>query len=126
MSQEFKIKFEENKDSVEADNTVSDDNSHAYSTAGNIRNLAFVWPDGKMQFLNYSYLVSCVYDPKEECILMEFTTHSVELKGYKLNILVHELMASIPRLIFCTNDRYRAIEDGDKPVVNSINVTLKT
>lgn len=122
MSQDFKLKFEENKESVNVDTTANSGNPDIYITPGHTRNLAFVWPDGKIEFLNYSYLVHCKYDPVTNKLNLLFTTHLVEISGQRLESLAYNLLAHIPRIIRCTDKRYNAAKGEEEPIINSISV----
>src|SRR5690606_19767352 len=87
-------------------------NSDYYPSCGNGRNLAFVWPDGKMQFFNYSYIVTSSYSPHDGTIVLEFSTHRVEVKGHKLEQLFYELMTQAIKVIRCLDSRYEALDSN--------------
>ncbi len=125
MSRDFELKFDAYKENNPAGNPVDGIHPDYYPAAGNIRNLAFAWPDGRMQFFNYSYLITCAFKKEDGSLLMEFSTHLVELKGQRLEALFHEIMAQANKLIHCTDKRYQELEESDKPVVHEINVTSK-
>ncbi|MGJ1348241.1 hypothetical protein [Sphingobacterium siyangense] len=85
-----------------------------YADAGNVRNLCFVWLDGRREFFNYAYLVSVVLDRKDQSfhrLEIRFTSHIIHLTGYQLGGLFGLLMNHIPRLIHQTDYRYLS---GDK------------
>lgn len=126
MSQDYKFKFDrmrENDPSAPEDNPGKTEH---YPAPGHVRNLAFGWPDGRKLFLNYSYMVSGEYKPDEKIIELEFTTHIVKLKGYKLEILFDALMNQEPRVIRCIDKRYNTLNDENTPVVNEMSVTKNT
>lgn len=126
MNQDFKLKFDEYKDNDPTEKTGGDNNPDYYPSFGNVRNLAVLLPDGKMQFFNYSYLVTCSYSPEQNSIKMEFSTHSLELKGQRLEQLFYELMAQVNKVIRCSESRYSALDtSADKPVVSEIIITEK-
>lgn len=91
-----------------------------YAVAGNVRNITFIWQDGKKQSLNYGYLVSCEYLPDDNKITMLFTTHIVTLKGIKLSGLFDALVAQLPESITCVDARYNATGSREMIVVNEI------
>lgn len=96
--------------------------SEAYGEQSHVRNLCFVWTDGKKLFLNYAYLVSAAYEP--DAITLAFTTHTLTLTGLRLEKLFDELMDHLPRIIICTDDRYAVIAGDSAPVVKDITVQL--
>lgn len=126
MNQDFKLKFDEYEENNPTHKEGEENNPDYYPSRGNTRNLAFVLPDGKMQFFNYSYLISCSYSPEQGSITMEFSTHDVELKGQRLESLFYELMAQVNKVIHCTGSRYSALDtNADKPIANEIIITEK-
>lgn len=126
MSQDFKLMFAENKDSTQSASAIDNLKADAYQQAGYARHLAFVLPNGKMEFFSYSYLVHCCYDPEQRSIFLEFSSHTVELKGYRLETLAYALMAQLPRIIRCVDKRYNDMIEEDGAVVNEITVKEKT
>lgn len=113
MSRDLKLKFEEYQENDPTNRSDDGNSSDHYPTGGNVRNLAFVLADGKMQFFNYSYLITASYDPDNGSIFMEFTTHHVTLKGEKLEALFYELMMQSKRIIQCINERYKTLSSKD-------------
>lgn len=95
-----------------------------YAAPGNVRNITFIWQDGKKQSLNYSYLVSSEYLPDDNTITMLFTTHNVILKGVKLSGLFDALVAQLPEAITCVDARYNSTISDEMSVVNEIQVNL--
>lgn len=94
-----------------------------YPTAGNTRNLCFVWPDGKRMFINYAYLVSGEYRPAEGSIVLIFTSHTVTLKGTTLEPLFEDLMGQVTRQVVCMDSRYTETTDEDQVVVTEIIIS---
>lgn len=126
MSQDFELKFDEYKDNDPTNNDEGgNDHPYHYSSTGNNRNLVFVLSDGKMQFFNYSYLITASYNPDNCSILMEFTTHHVVLKGERLEVLFNEIMMQKNRAIHCTEERYQALTENAKAIVNHIIIQSK-
>lgn len=123
MNQNFSDRLGELLDNKQAnfDSSAGSDSSR-YAGEGNGRYLCFVWTDKAMQFLNYSYLVSCRYTPEENIIILWFTTHVVNIKGLRLRSLFNDLMQQLPRIITCTDNRYNSLENGEA-LVNEIEIT---
>lgn len=94
-----------------------------YAAPGNVRNITFIWQDGKKQSLNYSYLVSCEYLPDDNAITILFTTHNVILKGVKLSGLFDALVAQLPETITCFDARYNATVEDKMSIVNEIVIS---
>lgn len=93
-----------------------------YPTTGDGRNLCFVQPDGKRQFLNYAYLIGGEYDPEDSEIKLTYTTHVVTLKGYNLEPLFESLMAQVPQKIYSEGSRYSDLENKVDTVVLEIHI----
>lgn len=112
-------KFEESPEASEEAKGRLD----AYGRPGHVRNLCFAWPDGKKLFLNYAYLVSCDYEANSEANLIRlgFTSHTVTLKGYRLEELYFAVMEQLPRIIEAEDARYADACKG-KAVVTEILV----
>ncbi len=122
MSQDFKIRFDEYQENDPTSKVEGQVHPDYYPTGGHTRNLAFVLPDGQLQFFNYSYLITCSYNQSEGKISLEFSTHTVELKGQKLEQLFYELMMQTTKIIRCTNKRYNELVEKDKPTTYEIIV----
>lgn len=110
-------KMQENDPTSKENNAESITN---YAVAGNVRNITFIWQDGKKQSLNYSYLVSCEYIPDDNTITMLFTTQIVILKGVKLSGLFDALVAQLPESITCIDARYNSTIEDKMSIVNEI------
>lgn len=95
---------------------------HRYAAPGNVRNICFAWPDGRMQYFNYAYLVTSEYLPEEALIQLEFTTHSVTIKGIDLQPLYFEIYDQHARIVVCVDKRYSQLAN-DKTVVEEIIIT---
>lgn len=118
MSQEFKFKLKVDE-MRENDPVKKDENYHSGS---NVRNVCFVQADGKMLFLNYGYLVACEYLPDEGLIILKFTSHTITLKGTRLESLYQEFFNHIPKLVICAEDRYNSLDENPVTLVTKINV----
>lgn len=110
-------KMRENNPTSEAAN----DQDSLYKEAGHTRNVCFVLPDGKQQFFNYAYLVSVLFDPGADnnVIMLEFTSHTLTLKGYRLEMLYMDFFDHFPRIVTATGPRYAATHP-DGAVVKEI------
>lgn len=93
-----------------------------YVRESNTRNVCFVFPDGNRKFLNYGYLVSGDYMPDAGLITLEFTNCTITLNGIHLEALFYEFMQHLPKEIKCVEDRYNALEEKERPVVNKIKI----
>ncbi len=118
MDQGFNDKFERmlGNDVTRNENNIEFHDEKSYS-----RYLSFVLKDGKCRSFNYAYIVTTEYNPDALQITIEFTSHTVVLKGEKLEGLYTDLLTHLPKLIQCSNDRYNVLSDS-KPVVNDITV----
>jgi hypothetical protein len=120
MNQRFKQKYDELRESnpakphEENSQPKIDAENEFYDKPGNNRNIRFAWPDGRMKFYSYAYLVSCEVDVKEDInsIAIEFTSDMVTLKGYKLRDLFLALFNQMPCVITQVDPRYvSSVED---------------
>lgn len=135
MSQNFKDKIYEMKDNdVTGDEPPQqeppqDDTAATlvdrYPSHSHARNLCLEWKDGRMMFLNYSYLVSCDYKPKDNSVTMTFTSHIVVMKGVQLEALFKDLMLHLPKVIASKDERYNALAEEKEPIVNDITIEEK-
>lgn len=125
MSYDSELNFRKMQENDPTSKENSVESISNYAASGNVRNITFIWQNGKKQSLNYSYLVSCEYIPDDNTITMLFTTHSVILKGIKLSGLFDALVAQLPEAITCVDVRYNATIGGEMSIVNEILITLK-
>lgn len=125
MSQSFKLKYDlmQENDPTNKD-AVSEHQSKAYEEfypeENHVRQICFVWLDGKRIFMNYSYLVSGEYLPEANRITLTFTTHVFILNGVNLETLFYDIMNQLSKQITCIDARYNLIGEDEKPVVNEI------
>jgi hypothetical protein len=120
MSQGFNLRFDKMRENNPAGNQDSStQNPDRYDTPGYTRNVCFVWPDGKRVFFNYAYLVVAEFNPNEDMneIRLEFSSHIVLLKGYRLDGLFVEFLDHVPRLVEALDRRY-ALNVKDCTVIN--------
>lgn len=106
MDRDFKLKFDDFKDNHSTEQGNDDKTTDQYPSSGHVRHIVFVWPENRMQSFNYSYLVTQSYDAAKSTIIMEFTSHTVEIKGVRLDGLFYELVAQIPKYIRIKTERY--------------------
>lgn len=118
MSHDFKFKFDEMRDNNPAKQQL------AYAGESHVRNVCFVQTSGKILFLNYGYLVSGEYVPDESTITLQFTSHTITLKGTKLETLYQEFFSHIPRYVTATEERYNEVENGSYQI-NEIQIAEK-
>lgn len=123
----FKLRFDEMREGNPAHSDEAKDeqaNADSYGGPGHVRNLCFVWPDGKKLFLNYAYLVSGKFaaDSETNTINLGFTSHLVTLKGYQLEDLFFALMEQLPRIIKAEDARYKDANES-KTIVTDIEVS---
>jgi len=122
MSHDFRLKFDEIKqnDPTTAENN-NNNTTQEYSSPGYVRNIDFVWPDGKREFLNYSYLVNAKYDP-EGSITLVFTSDTVTINGSGLNDLYDGILVQSIKTVFCADSRYESL-NNQSIVVTEIVIT---
>lgn len=111
----------------ENDASQTDDRKEAdrYATAGHVRNLCFIQPNGEQLFLNYAYLISGAFSPENNIITLSYTTHIITIKGHHLDVLFDSLMAQIPKQIVCVDKRYEAAIDETETVVTEIVIKVE-
>lgn len=126
MNQNFKLKFDQLKDNYSAEEEPSEEETNLenelYDSASHSRNICFVLADGKSLFLNYAYLISCEYTPEENKIDIIFTTHSIELKGIRLESLFQGLFFHAIKKIVGVEKRYDEVRDKLTSSINEIIV----
>lgn len=124
MGQDRKSTFDRMRE-----NSVSEkqenEQAESYPAGSHARNVLFVLADGNEKFLNYGFLICADYNKSDDSIVLEFTTHTVTIKGSNLSILYRELFEHIPKIITCTDERYNDLEEDDKAVINSIEIMAK-
>ena len=114
MSQDFKLKFDEMRESKPAGSQIAEGIklNDLYDIPGNVRNLCFVWPDGRMKFLNYAYLYSVEYSPNNSSILLTFTSEKITITGTRLTILFNSLLTHAAKSIKLEESRYSSTENN--------------
>lgn len=122
MNPSFKLKYDEMRDNQEMDEAV--ESVHKYDSAGQSRNVCFVFKTGDRLFLNYGYLVSGEYLVAENKIILTFTSHLVTLEGIILDELFNDLMHHSPKQIIETDGRYNHLnKEEETSRINKIEVS---
>ena len=126
MDPNFSLNYAEMREtastSLAVKKKLAESSGEYYETDGYVRNICFVLTDNRRTFLNYAYLVAGDYMPGANTILLSFTTHQVTLIGYNLYPLYDDLMSGKPRVIVCTDERYKSTIGDQTPMV--INITV--
>jgi hypothetical protein len=127
MSQGFNLHYTRMK---EGDTPLSANNSDPNATDGNTgiiggssRNICFVVAPNRMIFLNYAYLISGEYKPDENTITLLFTSHSVTIKGIKLEALFYRLMDHAVKQLTAVDNRYNALQESNNSIINEIIIS---
>lgn len=124
MSLSFKNNLEEMRDNSPATIEQALDTdykaSENYDTPGNVRNLCFVWPDGRMKFMNYAYLISGEYSPASSDIILIFTSNIITIKGLHLEKIFSEITTHLLKTVYCINERYTSISETNVAVESII------
>lgn len=128
MSQGFKLKYDELRENDPTRRTSTDMEGHAatdrfYAEDAHIRNISFVWPDGRRVFFAYAYLITTEYMPSNSEINLIFTTHAIKLSGVNLEVLYNELLHHRNKQIVAADARYNVIGENEAPIVNSISLS---
>lgn len=118
MSQEFKFKLK--VDEMKENDPVKKDEN--YQSGSNVRNVCFAQADGKMLFLNYGYLIACEYLPDESSIILNFTSHTIRLRGTKLELLFQEFFNHVPKIVSCIEDRYNLLVESNVALVTEMKI----
>lgn len=107
--------FRANFDQADIEDTATDAlTGHAvagtdlHDSDSQVRNVCFVWDDGRRSFFNYAYLVSVdlILSDTLNVMLLYFSGQIVTLKGYHLGLLFDLLLNHIPKTISASQPRY--------------------
>ncbi|MBT1689873.1 hypothetical protein [Dawidia soli] len=131
-NQRFKLKYDQLRENNPAEKELPDStpgetakpDEKNYRHVGHNRNLAVMWPDGKLESFNYAYLVSIKYDPISDpnVLALYFTSDTITIKGYKLKLLFWDVFNSTSRIIECADPRYAEIVNETQPVIFEISI----
>lgn len=116
MSQNFKLKFDEMKEN-DFDKSKSEQVEN-YSAPGH----CFIQPDGVMFFLKFTYFIAAKYSSDDACIILEYTSYIVTIKGSALKNLFYELISHTPKTVTCSNERYSELFDKSDYIIKQIIV----
>lgn len=123
MNQGLKLKYIEMQ---EGDPTKEAPKNDYYATEGYVRNIIFVDLNGNETFLNYGNLIRGNYLIEEGAIVLTFTSDIITLTGANLKILFREFARNLPMLIVCQDARYNAVEEKNRPIINTMEITVTT
>ncbi|QMW05462.1 hypothetical protein [Spirosoma foliorum] len=95
-----------------------------YDTGSSVRNLYFVWEDGRRTFFNYSDLAwgDLMLTDSVNVLLLYFGGQVVTLKGYQLRSLFELLSNHIPKTITARNPRYYIDKEAQPIFVTEIHI----
>ena len=109
--QDFRANFAQ----ADVENSVTDpsaddtaERAELHDTDSQVRNVCFVWENGRRAFFNYAYLISVdlMLEDSLNVMLLYFSGQIVTLKGYHLGLLFDLLLSHIPKTIAASNSRY--------------------
>lgn len=99
-------------------------NIEHYQTSGSIRYLTLIQLDGKRLALSYSLLPVFTFTPdgpdNRNVITMVFPSHTIQLRGYRLEKLWEGLTSETVKTIRCVEERYFQIAGNTESVVVNI------
>lgn len=100
------------------------DRAERHDTDSPVRNVCFVWEDGRKAFFNYAYLVSVdlLLEESLNVMLLYFSGQIVTLKGYRLGLLFDLLLSHSPRTIAACNSRYYTAKETQDSFVTEIMI----
>lgn len=120
MSQ-FRLKYDQMRD-----NDPSDENARehiqCYEQPAYERKVSFIQLDGKRASIGYVFLTFSEYHPDMNKIILYFTKRTVMLTGVNLAKLFDDFDLQLPRKVYCVEERYNRLEEGEKPIVNKIEI----
>lgn len=124
MSQDFKLKFDEMREGKPTDIEGGNENRSAdlFDTPSNVRNLCFEWPDGRMKFINYAYLISGELNSDNE-IDLTFSTEKLKIVGKNLSLLFNQLTLHQIKLIKISESRYEFLSESHT-LITSVNTVM--
>jgi hypothetical protein len=125
MNRDFLSNFERLKKPIEPDSAsqekAKNEAENEFHDGDYIRNVCFVWPEGKQRFFNYIHLDSGEITEDHDTIKLIFGSDTVELVGLRLLPLFTAFLAHKPKYVYCDDARYNEL-DSDGAIVNEINV----
>ncbi len=109
------------------ENDMTKAENHPYETypdRSHARMLLFELQNGSCTMFNYQYLISTCCSADGDILELDFTTHSVQLTGVRLNLLYHKLAEHLPRIIKCRQERFNALLT-EQPIIHAITIEKK-
>lgn len=130
MSQGFKLRYDQIREGDPGKTSTppsTTNHNEIYDISGHARSLCLVWPDNTRMFFNYAYLISGAFSDTEEknLITLNFSGHSIQIKGYGLEGIFMSLLEHIPRIIIATDERYVTNDVNQDAVVTEMYVEKK-
>lgn len=124
MNHLYSLKYDQMKNNA-PDKDGGAESVILYPAQGNERKLCLILLDGSRISLNYNFLVWADYSPQAGTITLGFTSHTVSMGGLNMDKLFESIELHMPQKIICKEDRYNALSEQGKPVVNNIEITSK-
>ncbi|MXV16899.1 hypothetical protein [Hufsiella ginkgonis] len=129
MNRDFLSNFERSETKREAPVEDSEGSSAEqdveFRDGDYIRNVCFVWPDGRRKFIPYGRLDSGEIDDEYETIRLTFGVEIVELTGVRLLPLFYSFMEHKRKIVYCDDPRYNELSDNGS-IVNNIVIVQNT
>jgi hypothetical protein len=126
MNRDFLSNFERPNQDKGDEQTTSDNSEELreaeYGDGDYIRNVCFVWPDGRRKFLNYGRLDSGEINEEQDTINLFFRPENVELVGLRLLPLFEAFIDHKPKFVYCDDARYNELST-DETIINEIIIT---
>ncbi|MFT3932163.1 MAG: hypothetical protein QM726_01000 [Chitinophagaceae bacterium] len=97
-----------------------------HAASGNDRKISFVHLNGSCLSLNYNFFIWHEYHADQSTLLLGFSSHLITLSGLRMDKLFEAFDQQLPQRIICKDVRYNSLVEGDKPIVNEIQVTSKS
>ena len=98
-----------------------------YDAHSHVRNVCFIWEDGRKAFFNYAYLVTgdLIVHNSIDALVLSFSSYTVTLKGYNLLPLFNALLEHSAKTISAVNPRYATQNDFQDSVVIEIEIQME-
>lgn len=107
---------------VEPEQEEANMDENEFSDNDYVRNVCFVWPDGRRKFMNYGRLDSGEISPEKDNIRLFFGSEVIELIGLNLENLFTSFALHKRKYVFCDDARYNDLnEDDNATIINEIN-----
>lgn len=126
MSHGYKLRFDQMKENNPTPSESDPQNEgNYYPTKGSIRNLALIFKDGNIRGFPYAFIVDYFFKVNDEnnVIILELSSKTISLIGYKLWPLYWEIFDQTPRIIQEVDKRYAT---GTESAVTKIVIEEKS